>query len=154
MKVEYINPFLMAAKTVLQQIANIETTVGKLYVKKTEYDDNSILILIGVTGNIVGQVILAFKIEDALKIAEAMCGGMQFDQLNEISESAVCELGNMILGNAMTILSTNKIICDITSPSVCLGKGSIENLGVENVCIPLQFDGGRTLELNVSLQEK
>ena len=47
-------------------------------------------------------------------------------QMDEMSSSAICELGNMILGNAATILAANEIGIDITPPTLSHGMSSAE----------------------------
>ena len=51
-----------------------------------------------------------------------MMMGMQVVELDEMAKSAICELSNMILGNSATAFSENKIIVDITPPSLLIGK--------------------------------
>ena len=70
--VECINPFLMATTSILRDMCQLELKVGKPYVKTTEFENNSILIMIGVTGEIRGQVILAMTFEKACDIASKM----------------------------------------------------------------------------------
>ena len=55
-----INPFLLASKDVITATTGLQTTIGSPYLKETKFDDNSILISIGITGDIEGQVMLHF----------------------------------------------------------------------------------------------
>ena len=52
--VEYINPFLMAATSIIKDICQIELKVGKPYVKETSFASDSVIIMIGVTGEMRG----------------------------------------------------------------------------------------------------
>ena len=56
--VEYINPFLMAATSVIKDICQVDMKIGRPYVKTTEFASDSVIIMIGVTGEVRGQVYL------------------------------------------------------------------------------------------------
>ncbi len=152
MNIEHINPFLVAAKSVLQNMCGVELTSGVPYVKSTEFSSTSVVICIGVTGQISGQVLLACHNDVACEIASKMCM-MPITELDDLSLSALSELGNMIFGNAATVLSTKNIIVDITPPSIIQGDFTMESTFAKNVCIPFTFDGDKVIEVDVSLKE-
>ncbi|MEG1742019.1 MAG: chemotaxis protein CheX, partial [Acetivibrio sp.] len=91
-KAEHINPFLMAATQVLKNVCFIDTTLGKPYLKDTKFTSNSFLIIIGVTGEMRGQVMIALSNQVACDIASKMCM-MPVKQLDDFSTSALSELG-------------------------------------------------------------
>ena len=150
--VEYINPFLMAATSIIKDICQIELKVGKPYVKETEFASDSVIIMIGVTGEMRGSVMIALSYNKALEIASNMMMGMPVTELDEMSTSAISELGNMIMGNAATILSTKGIGIDITPPTLCRGNLTITQSYTKNICIPLSGDD-ITIELDVAVKD-
>lgn len=152
MNVELINPFLIAAKKVFSQMLGIDAAIGKPFIKQDRYTEDHLLIMLGVVGQVEGQVILSFDNATALGVASKMCM-MEMTEMNEIAQSALCELGNMILGNAATVLSTSNILVDITAPSVVQGNVSIKVLQAENVCIPLDLGNGEIMEITVCLRQ-
>lgn len=151
--VEYINPFLMAATSIIKDVCGIEMTVGKPYVKNSEFASDSVIIMIGVTGEMRGQVMIALSYTKALEIASNMMMGMPVAELDDMAVSAISELGNMIMGNAATILATKGIGVDITPPTLCRGNLSFSNAFAKNICIPLNGDD-ITIELDVAVREK
>lgn len=152
MNVEFINPFLMAASSIMHDMCQLNTKVGKPYVKTTEFASDSVIIMIGVTGEMRGQVIIAFSLDVACDIASKMIM-MPISEMNELSMSAISELGNMILGNAATILSTKGIGIDITPPTLCRGSMSITTSYAKNICIPIIYDGEKCVELDIALKQ-
>ncbi|MBE5960793.1 MAG: chemotaxis protein CheX [Lachnospiraceae bacterium] len=150
MNAEYINPFLMASTKVLKDFVMIDAKVGKPYLKTTEFGDNLLLIMLGITGQIKGQVILEFNHGVALDIASKMCM-MQMDELNELSQSAISELCNMILGNTATVFSNNGVVIDITPPTLCNGPVTFSNSFATNICVPLVYDENKVIEINIAL---
>ena len=150
--VEYINPFLMAATSVIKDICQVDMKIGRPYVKTTEFASDSVIIMIGVTGEVRGQVLMSFPEAHALHVASKMMMGMPVPELDEMAMSAISELGNMIMGNAATILSTKGIGIDITPPTLCRGDMKISQTYAKNICIPMSSDGSMVLELDIALK--
>jgi len=150
--VEFINPFLIATAGVLKDMCQIELKVEKPYIKTNEFADESILIMIGVTGEMRGQVIIALTITNACDVASKMMMGMPVVELNDLSISAISELGNMIMGNTATILSTKGIGIDITPPTICRGNMSITTTHAKNICIPFSYENKVIMELDIAIR--
>ena len=149
---DLINPFLMAATSIMKDICQTDMSIGKPYVKKTEFEDETVAIMIGITGEMRGQVMIAMKITKACEIASKMMMGMPVPELDEMAMSAISELGNMIMGNAATILSTKGIGIDITPPTLCRGAMKISQTYAKNICIPMSSDGSMVLELDIAVK--
>ena len=127
----------------------------KPYLKKSVYEGNALVIIIGVTGNMKGQVILSLNIPSACLIASKMMMGMPVTELNDMAKSAISELSNMILGNAATVFSKKGLSLDITPPSVCLGDNlDISVSNTTNICVPLKFLDDNVLEINIAIIEE
>ena len=150
--VEHINPFLQAATSVIEQMCHVNPAIGKPYIKKLNYEKATFLIIIGVTGQIKGQVNLALPIDIATDVASKMCM-MELPELNDIAESALSELGNMILGNAATILASKGIRIDITPPTLCKGSLSLTNMYTQSICVPLTYEDDKMIEMNIALKD-
>lgn len=149
--VEYINPFLMAATHVLRDMCFIEATMGRPSLSKTNFQGDTYIIMIGVTGEMKGQVMLVFSKEVACNIASKMMM-CPVTELDAIGRSAICELGNMIMGNAATIFSTKGITVDITPPILAQGNVELSTSYAANICIPLSYDENKIIEIHVSVK--
>lgn len=153
LNVEYINPFISAAQTVMKDFCQIETTMGKPFLKQAYYEGEMMAIIIGLTGVLKGQVILTMKTGTACNIASKMMMGMPVPILNDMAKSAVSELSNMILGNAATIFSTKNIALDITPPTITLGTNlSFSVSDSKTICVPLHFED-QALEINIAIRD-
>ena len=106
----------------------------------TEFASDSVIIMIGVTGEVRGQVLMSFPEAHALHVASKMMMGMPVTALDDMSASAINELGNMMMGNAATILSTKGIAMDITPPTLCRGNVYLKQSYSQNICVPLTSD--------------
>jgi chemotaxis protein CheX len=151
MNAEHINPFLIAATKILKDMCFIDVTIGKPYIKNTEFTNNTLVIMIGVTGEMRGQVMIAFENNVACDIASKMCM-MPITVMDELSTSAICELGNMIMGNTATVFSTKGVGIDITPPTICSGNVAFTNNFTKNICIPLVYDNDKTIEFNLAMK--
>jgi len=154
MNVECINPFIEASQFVLKSVAGLEIKLGKIFMKDSPYNSDCIIIIIGITGKIRGQVIFTLNKEVALKICSNMMGGMEVPIFDEIAKSAISEITNMILGNTATILFNRGIKIDITPPSLLMGDGmQISSNKMKTVCVPLYLNEKDVFEIDVSLDE-
>lgn len=151
LNVEYINPFLAAATTILKQACYIDTVVGKPSLKETKFTGESLIIIIGVTGEMRGQIIIELTNEIACDIAGKMMMMGPLPALDEMGQSAICELGNMIMGNTATLFSGKGIGIDITPPTVCKGDVSFASNFAKNLCIPLSYEGGKAINFNIAI---
>lgn len=151
MNAEHINPFLVSATRILKDMCFIDTKIGKPFLTECQFEQDSVIIVIGVTGEMRGQVLIEMRLQVACDIASKMCM-MPVTQMDEISKSAIGELGNMIMGNAATIFSTKGIGIDITPPVLAMGSMSISNFQSKNICIPLVYDTDKQIGVNIALR--
>lgn len=154
MNVEYINPFIEASRTVIKTVANIDVSLGKVYLKASPYSSETLVVIVGLMGQLQGQVIFSMDKPVAFQIASAMMMGMTITELDEMSKSAIAESANMILGNAATILYGKGIKIEITPPSLMMGNNiQISTPNMKTLCIPLILSSGGTIELDVALMD-
>lgn len=151
MKVEFINPFITAAINVLDQLVGGEIEHGQLAVRTAIFTTQQVSIAVGVSGQVKGQVIYGLSQVTATKIASAMMGQttVAFD---EMVASAVSELGNMISGNAATLLSDSGFECDITPPTLI--RGINVEIGTQTpALVVLLYTRCGKIDINVALTE-
>jgi len=151
MNAEHINPFLISATKILKDMCFIDSKIGKPFLTDCKFNGDAVIIVIGVTGEMRGQVLIDMQLTVACDIASKMCM-MPVTEMDEISQSAISELGNMIMGNAATIFSTRGIGIDITPPVLAMGSMSISNLNSKNICIPILYDADKQIGVNIALR--
>lgn len=155
MKEEYINPFIEASTKIISEITGITPKLGKVYIKNTPYKSENVLVLIGLTGKISGNVVITFSQETACKVTSAMMMGMPVTEIDEMAKSAIGELCNMILGNTATIFSNRGVEIDITPPTILIGENmqlSIHRSVI--ICIPIIIGDGSVMEMDISYVDK
>ncbi|MRN56553.1 chemotaxis protein CheX [Paenibacillus monticola] len=150
MKAEVINPFLESARIVIEQVIQISPSTGIPGIKEIELIDNHIWIQVGMSGQLTGNIIFGIAEQVALKIVSAMMGGYLITEMDDMGKSAISELGNMISGNASTILSNQGVLVDITPPKLM----QIENMSIlprRALSIPLLMEGIGELDIQVMI---
>ncbi len=145
---DFVNPFLISATKILKDMCFVDTKIGKPYIRDN-IDNDSVIIMLGITGQLRGQVVILLNQLAACDIASRMIM-MPVSEIDELSGSAICELGNMILGNAATVFSTKGLSIDITPPSLCIGKMAFMNAS-KSICVPLSYDDDKVIELNIGI---
>ncbi len=153
MKVEYLNPFIQAAQGVLQTLLSADVELGKVFLKDSPFLVSDMVIMIGVVGEIRGQICLELTTETAEKIVSGMMDGIPVVTMDDIGISAVAELGNMIMGNACTMFAKNSVNIDITPPSVLIGDQIRISNKVATIVIPLIITNYGNININVTAEE-
>ncbi|USB32510.1 chemotaxis protein CheX [Paenibacillus sp. YPG26] len=151
MKAEVINPFLESAKLVIEQVIQISPSAGSLGIKDVVHMDNHIWIQVGMTGQLSGNVVFGLQEDVALRIVSLMMGGFVITEMDEMGTSAISELGNMISGNASTILSNQGFTVDITPPKVVKSTSSADSSSSKALFIPLTINGVGELDIQVMI---
>jgi chemotaxis protein CheX len=149
MKAEYINPFLESARIVIEQVANIRPATGKLGIKELKFVENYIWIQIGMTGQMQGDIVFGLAEDVALRMVSAMMGGYVITEMDEMGKSAISELGNMISGNASTMLFNQGVRVDITPPKIVQSGNADGFVAKRALTIPLIMEGIGELNIQV-----
>ena len=153
MKVEYINPFIEGSQSVIKMLCNTEAKLGQVTIRTSPFYVSQVMIMIGVVGKIAGQVCFELSVETAKNIASAMMGGMPISEFDEMSKSAVAEMGNMIMGTTSTIFDNNGININITPPSLLTGEKVEISNKVPTIVIPMELQGFGTIAMNLTAEE-
>ncbi|UNK17687.1 chemotaxis protein CheX [Paenibacillus sp. N3/727] len=151
MKAEVINPFLESACHVIEQVIQVSPSTGNLGVKEISLIDNHIWIQIGMTGQMSGDIVFGLQEQVALRMVSVMMGGYILTEMDEMGQSAISELGNMISGNASTILSNQGVNVDISPPKVIRSVNVTQFAQKKALSIPLMMDGIGELDIQVMI---
>ena len=139
-KAEHINPFIISLCKIMKDMCMLDLKIGKPSLKSGGYLPDSSLIKLGLLGNLTGEVVLNIDHDTAIGIVSKMIM-TPVEAIDELGQSAIAELGNMIAGNAATVFANNSIIIDITPPSYCVGE-QYQNGGKELFSIPFSSEIG------------
>lgn len=154
MKAELINPFVKASVDVIGMMTQIVLEKGAPKMIEDIKLSNDIGIVIGVTGEVRGQVVIKMSHQSALNIVSKMMGGVEILELDSMGKSAISELGNMILGTSANNLYALGYTIDITPPSILNGDGIIySTVNQSIIAIPFNTEGIEII-VNISIVEE
>jgi len=153
LRVEYINPFVETAYSVLKVVLNGEVKRGDLYLKSTSMPVMGVVALVGLAGDVEGRVLFDMTMETAMKIASRM-NMEELTAFDELAKATITELANLITAQAVTKLHDLGFKFDLTPPALFTGeKMEIANQEVEALIVPMITEQGK-IEVNVAIREK
>ena len=109
-----VDLFAHSAQEVLETMAGFSCTART---GEQDGEEPELYVRIGLVGQVEGTAILGFPKTLALRLVEAMTM-MSLDQVDELVESALCEVTNIACGNGATALVKRGLACDIRPPEV------------------------------------
>lgn len=93
-----------------------------------------VIINIGMLGSVKGSVAISMEKEAACRFASTMMMGMAVKKLDELSQSAISEMANMVCANACTLFIQDGMEgVDISPPVLFVGEGDKITLPVPKV---------------------
>ncbi|EHJ02419.1 CheC domain protein [Clostridium sp. DL-VIII] len=152
MDVNYINPILNAFTNVMPQLGLSNVEKKGMSLKGRFIESPGVVIILGIIGDIKGNIIYGLSIEDAKKIASTMMMGMPVNDFDELAQSAISELTNMLTANVATNFSQDNITINISTPTLVHGKFTANASSDKVVCVTMGV-GDMTIEVNISMEK-
>lgn len=132
----YVDLFSSSALDVMETMAGMERGSAKLHMTDPYQPIGDIFVSIHLVGDLEGDAVFGFSKELALHLIQSMTG-MEVTEVDELVQSALCELTNISCGNAATALVKRGLQCDIKPPVVsesfaCSGDGTGIQIGTDS----------------------
>jgi chemotaxis protein CheX len=152
MRATVAQPFLLAAKGVLEQELGGDVGRGQIKMEKGDFSAGEVTAVIGVAGALSGAVMYRMSEATALAIVGHMMG-RKFDELDALARSGVGELGNVITGRAGVLLERAGVRAAIAPPMLIVGRGSLmSSLDIPRLSVPLHTPEGQ-IDLQIALKK-
>ena len=152
MNVKFLNPFVEAASEVLEAECSVKVTRGNLTLHKSSLTTDDVTVLISLVGQIQGVVLYSLSDQTGLALISRVMG-QEFPEFDNLAQSGVAELGNVISGQATVKLSRAGYSTNISPPTLIHGKGvTISTLGFARVVVPLTTEFG-DMAVHLALRE-
>ena len=147
-KAAFVNPFIQAGSQVLSQEFHLAVQRGELKLEQSKATSADVTIMLGVTGDACGIVLYGMSEHTAKGIVGVMVDD-RVPIFDEMAESALAELGNLITGMASVSLEKEGYICRLTPPIVITGRGVIiSTVDISRIVVPLITPKG---QIDISL---
>lgn len=150
MDVKLMNPFIDAFTTVMSQIGFQGIKRGKIALKDKLAKSLGITVLVGITKDIRGNIAYNMNDETARFIASTMMCGMPVNELDDMAQSAISEMANMITANAATNLQAMGLVVDISTPSLSVGDGFTVKISNKEYLSVEMLIGDHIVEINMA----
>lgn len=150
MDVKYLNPVIESFQNVMPQLGFDKIEKKGISLKGNLIESPGVVIIIGLIGDLKGNIIYGLSIDDAKKIASTMMMGMPVNDFDELAQSAISELVNMLTANVATNFSKDNIIVDISTPTLVQGVFTANASTDQVICVTLDVNG-ISVDANISI---
>jgi chemotaxis protein CheX len=151
MRMDLIQPFIGSLDTVLAEMMNAPAKIVDLTMEEDGYRKKGTAALVCFRGQIEGRVILDMEAQAAAQVASVLSEGA-VDPSTPLVFEAVCELANMVIGNAVTQLNDKGFEFKVLPPEL-VTQEHFEKAGQDSEATILCFETARgNVYLNISMQ--
>ncbi|MFX3623554.1 MAG: chemotaxis protein CheX [Ectobacillus sp.] len=150
MNVQYMNALYRAAEEIFQNYFATGVTIQETYQGTFQVQSNYISVILGIHGEMKGQVICSFNHSTAKKIIQMMMGGMEVREIDELGWSAIQEFGNWIAGTYATEMAKESIFIDVTPPVINEGTSLFRSHNIFT-SVPIESALG-AVDIHISLK--
>ena len=152
MKVQIVNRYVQAAQDVISKETQLPVRRGGLLLEGNPYTTEDVTAVIGVSGQLSGSIYLSMEETVALKLIGAIIG-QETTVLDDLGESGIAEIANVIAGTAGIGLAEEGIETTINPPLVLVGRGArLSTVEIQRLVVPLITAYG-DVNLHVALRE-
>ena len=155
MDVNIINPVLEAFVGILPQIGFQKVEKRGLALEDCTLHYRGVLVNIGVLGPLQGAILIGMDMDSAKQFASKMMMGMEVAELDNLAQSAISEMANMVCANACTNfvkIGVNDL--DISPPTLLIGSDGQVRLAVQNIIVVDFLVDGISMKVYVGLMNR
>ncbi|HTZ74959.1 MAG TPA: chemotaxis protein CheX [Candidatus Aquilonibacter sp.] len=150
MRMDLIQPFIGSLDAVLAEMMKAPANIVDLTMEEEGYRRKGAAAVVSFKGQIEGRIILDMDPAAAAHIAGLLAGGDVAPEESLVSE-AVCELANMVIGNAVTQLNDRGFEFRVLPPSI-LAEAQCDKAGHDSEATILRFDTAQgSVHLNIAM---
>jgi chemotaxis protein CheX len=148
----FIKPFIASIQNVFSTMLQLPVTVNTPALKTSPGMTYDVSGIIGLSGDVVGSVVLSFPKATAERVVALFCGSPLQISSPDFAD-AIGELVNMVSGGAKAGFTGRKV--SISTPSVVIGPGHsvAKQTDAPTVVIPCVTDCGE-LAIEITIQER
>ncbi|WP_024653377.1 chemotaxis protein CheX [Borrelia persica] len=161
MRIDYIEPFLDAASSVLRDmlyIDDIQMGTPGLHVRDKTI--KGVSVIVGLAGSVEGSIVIDMDLDTALFVTSKLnfteFVNFNDDETRDMVTATLTELGNVIAGHFVTTLHYKGFVFDITPPAFIYGENMniLNNCGAEALIVPFTLPGNKIIEVNIAIRER
>lgn len=136
--VKIVNVFIEAAQEVLAAETALQFERGEIELSDHVYLSDEVTVIISLVGQIKGTVLYSLAESTALDLVAHLLAE-PFASFNDLAQSGIAELGNVITGCAAGKLARAGCEVTLSPPTLLIGKGTtLSTLDLPRLVVPLQ----------------
>jgi chemotaxis protein CheX len=116
------SPFIEAVFQVLPGLGIREVQRGRLTLKEKLQAANDVTALVGLSRDLRGNMAISMSEETARRIVSIMMMGRPVAALDDMAQSALAELANMLASSALPIFEQNGLAVGVSPPTLITGR--------------------------------
>jgi len=152
MRVQLVNCYVAAAIDVLAKETARAVTRGGLQLQQNPYTTEDVTAMVGVSGDLAGSLYISMSEATALDLVSAMLG-QPTEQFDELAQSGIAELANVVAGAASVALAEAGHTTTITPPLLLVGSGArLSSVEIQRLVVPLTTACG-VINVHVALRD-
>lgn len=150
MRMDLIQPFIGSLDTVLAEMTKAPATIADLSMEEEGYRKKGLAAIVSFKGQIEGRIVLDMEPSVAATVASYLAGS-DVDPADAIVSEGVCELANMVIGNAVTQLNDRGFQFKVFPPQI-LTQEQCESAGQSSEATILRFETpSGNVHLNIAM---
>ena len=151
MRMDLIQPFIGSLDAVLAEMMRAPATIADLAMEEDGYRRKGTAAVVAFRGQIEGRIILDMDPAAAAYIASLLADS-EVAPSDPIVPEAVCELANIVIGNAVTQLNDRGFQFKVLPPSL-LEEEQVEKAGEDSEATILCFQTRQgSVHLNIAMR--
>jgi chemotaxis protein CheX len=151
MKMELIQPFINSLDAVIAETMGCSAEIADVTMEEGNYKRTGIAALVGISGEIEGRVILDMETAAAQQAAADLSGAAG-NPTDETARETVCELTNMVIGNAVTQLNDHGFKFRVHPPEIYALDGGLQG-APDTEAVVLRFETPKgAVYLNIAVR--
>jgi chemotaxis protein CheX len=151
MKMELIQPFINSLDAVIAETMGCSAEIADVTMEEANYKRTGIAALVGISGEIEGRVILDMEMAAAQQAAADLSGAAG-NPTEETAHETVCELTNMVIGNAVTQLNNHGFRFRVHPPEIYALDGGLQG-APDTEAVVLRFETPKgAVYLNIAVR--
>jgi len=138
MKMELIQPFVNSLDAVVAEIMGCSAQISDVLMSEGLPRQRGFAARVCISGEIEGSILLDLDVPAAKRAAQFLAGDSD-EPSDESAREAVCELSNMVVGNAVTQLNDRGFKFKVHPPEIYVTDGNLQET-VDTEALVLRFD--------------
>ena len=151
MDAKLVNPFIEAFMAVMPMLGFEVPKRKNMFVKNKNAVSRGVVVMVGFTKQLRGNVVYNLTDETARFIASTMMMGMPVPEFDAMAQSAISELSNMLSANAATNLTQMGLDVDISTPNLTIGEGFSVKISDSKYLVVEMDLQGHSVEIAISV---